>query len=270
MTKGIDYAWAHPSITGLQREGYQFVCRYISHDSTKDLTATEMEMLFNAGISIVMIFESTKNRMLDGYTAGINDATYANERVITLGMTGIPIYFACDFDAAPVDQIQINSYLAGVASIIGINRTGIYGGFWPVSRAISDGSVKWAWQTFAWSGNNWDTRIHIRQIENDVFVGGADVDIDESMTSDFGQWPRPGGTTVMVTVMMALIQEGNTGNAVKLLQDALNIHGTTTQLTPDGVFGPLTVMAVKSFQATHNLVTDGIVGMKTWTAALTV
>ena len=58
--------------------------------------------------------------------------------------------------------------------------------------------------------------------------------------------------------------QGATGAAVKLLQQRLNVHGY--RVAVDGVFGPVTEQAVRAFQRSHGLVTDGVVGPRTWAA----
>ncbi len=60
--------------------------------------------------------------------------------------------------------------------------------------------------------------------------------------------------------------EGDTGPAVETLQARLNVWGA--KLTVDGDFGPLTLAAVKAFQAEQELTVDGIVGPQTWAALL--
>lgn len=62
------------------------------------------------------------------------------------------------------------------------------------------------------------------------------------------------------------IKAGSKGDIVKLLQDLLLVNGYV--LSVDGVFGPITEKAVKSFQMANGLNADGIVGPLTW-AALT-
>ena len=61
-----------------------------------------------------------------------------------------------------------------------------------------------------------------------------------------------------------MLQEGDTGAAVKTLQTRLNAWGAT--LVVDGDFGPATLAAVKAFQTAHHLSVDGIVGPLTWAA----
>ena len=53
---------------------------------------------------------------------------------------------------------------------------------------------------------------------------------------------------------------------VRSLQYLLNAHGA--QLTVHGVFGPRTSSAVRSYQRTHNLAADGIVGAHTWSSLI--
>ena len=54
-----------------------------------------------------------------------------------------------------------------------------------------------------------------------------------------------------------LLKVGSTGNKVKDLQELLS-------LTTDSVFGIDTLKSVKAFQSKNGLVSDGIVGSKTW------
>lgn len=194
--KGIDYAFTpHPGVAAVRGAGYGFACRYMSPDSANDtngknLLVGELHELLTAGISVVVVEESTSGRMRSGQPAGVTDGQHAQAVTTALGMPAIPVYFACDFDASPADQAAINAYLDGAASVIGRARTGIYGGYYPLKRALDAGKASWAWQTAAWSGGQWDPRAHIRQ-EGTVLVGGVQADADEAMTADFGQWPRP-------------------------------------------------------------------------------
>lgn len=186
---GIDYAWSHPSVSAMRSAGVKFVCRYLSHDASKDLSRGEADRLSEAGIWIVVVWETTANRALSGRAGGVADAQDAARQAAACGMPGDrPIYFAVDWDASASQQATINAYLDGAASVIGRDRVGMYAGYGPIKRAFDAGKITYGWQTYAWSAGRWDSRAHIQQYRNGVRVGGADCDYDRAMKSDYGQW----------------------------------------------------------------------------------
>jgi hypothetical protein len=189
-TYGVDYAWARPSPSHLKAEGYTFVCRYLSYDTTgKNLSLGEEASLKKAGLDIVLNWEWGAADALDGYSRGVEEAKAAEAQAKALGQpSDRPIYFSIDFDATPGDQAALDAYFDGVASVIGRARTGAYGGYYPIQRLFDHGKVKWAWQTYAWSGGQWDSRAQLRQIENGIEGGGLDK--DEAVAADFGQFPH--------------------------------------------------------------------------------
>jgi hypothetical protein len=71
--------------------------------------------------------------------------------------------------------------------------------------------------------------------------------------------------------MSTILRRGSTGSEVRALQHALNAR-PYVHLTEDGIFGPLTEMAVCNFQRRVYLREDGIVGPQTeallWTRAV--
>ncbi|WP_051840687.1 DUF1906 domain-containing protein [Streptomyces sp. NRRL F-5126] len=187
-TAGVDYAWSHPGGAALKAAGKKFACRYLSNDSAKNLTKTEANDLTSHGVSCVVVWESTAQRALSGEAGGAADARKAQKQAADAGMPGDrPIYFAVDFDATPGQQAAINSYLDGAAGVLGRDRVGIYGGYYPVKRALDAHKAAWAWQTPAWSGGQWDERAHIRQGAQQT-IGGASCDLDTASAADFGQW----------------------------------------------------------------------------------
>lgn len=189
-TFGVDYAWGRPSTTSLLAAHVKFAARYLSHDTSgKNLTASEAKRLSDAGIWLVVVWEATASRALAGRAAGAADAQAAEAEAKSCGMpSGRPIYFAVDFDATSSQQAAINAYLDGAASVLGRGRVGLYGGYGPVSRAFNAKKITWAWQTYAWSGGQWDKRAQLHQYSNDHIIGGVGLDYDEAPTSDYGQW----------------------------------------------------------------------------------
>ncbi|MEV4755405.1 DUF1906 domain-containing protein, partial [Micromonospora sp. NPDC049559] len=187
--RGLDYSWSRPSISAIKAGGYSFVCRYLSHTPDKNLTPSEAKSLINAGIDIVSNWEAGASAALQGYAKGVADAEDAKAQAEDCGMpAGRPIYFSVDFDATAEQQTAINSYFDGIASVIGRGRTGAYGGYYVIKRLFDAGKITFGWQTYAWSGGQWDSRAQLRQIQNGITVGGADCDLDEAVATDFGQW----------------------------------------------------------------------------------
>jgi hypothetical protein len=197
MSTGDDYAWQHPSIAALQAAKVEFVCRYLSRDPAKNLTRAEADQLHAAGIATVSNWEAASGAAAAGRGQGVTDAKDAAPlHTACGGPADRPIYFSADWNVQPGELVTVGAYFQGVASVIGLPRTGAYGGIRVIRYLLDHGLITWAWQTYAWSGGLWDPRAHIRQVRNGVVLGGADTDLDQGMVADVGQWPLVGGTDV--------------------------------------------------------------------------
>jgi hypothetical protein len=190
---GLDYAGGRPGGAAIAAAGYGFVCRYLTDGGSglpgKLLTTAEYADLQAHGIAIVLNWETTAGRMLEGYSAGNTDAGIADQVARALGHPADrPVYFSCDFDAAPSDQAAIDSYLMGVAAVLGSDRTGVYGSYYVVQRCLDNGAARWTWQTTAWSGGQREPRAHLYQRTGTVTVGGVACDVNEALQADFGQY----------------------------------------------------------------------------------
>jgi hypothetical protein len=185
---GVDYSWARPSPSSLHAQGYTFVARYLSYDTTgKNLSHAEADALIQAGLDIVSDWEEGATDALSGYALGAQEAHSAEQQALADGAPADrPIFFSVDFDATPGDQTAIDSYFDGVASVLGVARTGAYGGYYVIKRLFDAGKIKWGWQTYAWSGGQWDSRAQLRQTQNGI--AGGQFDLDEAVADDFGQW----------------------------------------------------------------------------------
>ncbi|HEY2936734.1 MAG TPA: glycoside hydrolase domain-containing protein [Gaiellaceae bacterium] len=192
MRFGIDHSTSPPpDAAELVRAGVTFVCRYLStRGNPKNITAAEASALHKAGIDIVLVFETTRGRAVDGRPAGLADAQAARAQAREAGLPAAPIYFAVDFDATPTQQEPINAYLAAAASMLGHDRTGVYGGYHVIRRALNANVCKYAWQTYAWSGGQWEPRAQLQQYRNGQRLAGIKVDFNHATSDDFGQAPR--------------------------------------------------------------------------------
>jgi peptidoglycan hydrolase-like protein with peptidoglycan-binding domain len=72
-----------------------------------------------------------------------------------------------------------------------------------------------------------------------------------------------GGNDTLPPYPGSLIQYGDRGIVVELVQNELNVRGYHAGPV-DGIFGPLTRAAVLGFQEDNELTVDGIVGPETW------
>lgn len=186
---GIDWAWGQETVRALKAAGATFACRYLSRDPSKNLSAQEARTLSQAGIDVVVVWEAAADRALQGFAAGKEDALQAMGQSKAVGQPkDRPIFFAVDFDEAPFQAARVAQYFRGVVSVLGVARTGVYGGYWVVKRLFDAGLVKYGWQTYAWSGGLWDQRAQLHQTKNGQRIGGVDCDFNEAVAQDFGQW----------------------------------------------------------------------------------
>ena len=64
------------------------------------------------------------------------------------------------------------------------------------------------------------------------------------------------------------VRYGSHGVDVARAQDRLDAHGAEPPVAVDGIFGPLTRTATTSYQRSHGLDADGIIGPRTWTSLM--
>lgn len=194
MAFGLDYTNGPPPsvLKTLRIDGnpVSFVCRYLSFENAltrrKLLTRAEAQANSQAGIATVSNYEWYANRALEGYGSGVQDADIAAKQHATCGgPADRPIYFSVDIDVAGE---RTAGYFHGVASQIGLARTGAYGSFRVLHYLFNAGLITWGWQTYAWSYGAWEPRAQLQQYHNGVNLAGHDVDYNRSTAADFGQW----------------------------------------------------------------------------------
>lgn len=167
--------------------GSTFALRYLSRSSWKVLTASEVQTYHANGIGLAVVFEDAADNSLRGYDQGRLDAEFAVNQGRALGLpSGRPIFFAVDFDTAG-NPGRTDPYFDGVASVLGHQASGPYGGF-EVVRHQFDRGFQWGWQTYAWSGVSLDARAQLYQYSNSHVVGGVGVDFSHAFYDDYGQW----------------------------------------------------------------------------------
>jgi hypothetical protein len=223
---GLDYSAGYPRASAISAAGYGFVVRYLDngYPGRANLTAAELSDMRAHGVAVAVVWESAANRAAEGRDAGVADARAADVAVSAAGAAGWPVYFAVDYDipdAAPGSTDPraklgaVADYFSGVVSVLGLGRTGVYGGFWAVKRLLDAGLASWAWQTAAWSGGNTDPRIHLYQRIGAVSVDGISCDVNEARQADFGQ---QGDDMTPDDILNAPIQREGTGTGTTTIR----------------------------------------------------
>lgn len=177
--------------------GLDFVGRYLVPESyAKALTAAEARIIHEAGLAILLCWETTAAAIRQGAARGAADGAWARQIAQSMGVpAGTIIFFAADYDAPVSDYADIKAYLANAQLALGPYRAGLYGQY-----SLVDAIGGPAWQCVAWSGGLWSEAAQWRQRLGDQAPASRElakqtgimaVDVCEADTLD-GLWqPTP-------------------------------------------------------------------------------
>lgn len=262
MSYGIDYSFSKPTPAQIKAAGKTFVCRYLSYlPNPKVITKAELQALHAAGIGVVFNWEYRSGDMLKGHDTGVQHAAEAKKQMTALGVpNNIPVYFSCDVNVTTAAQRSaVAGYVLGARSILGQKGAGLYGQYSIIEDLVPDFAAL-GWQTYAWSGGKISKKANLYQYQNGFSLAGHDVDLDRSLTTDFGAWfphtptPPPVRTRTMISLAGFSLPELMQGdddsklpgyNMVTRAQSMLN-YVTGAKLTVDGIYGKATATAVQS------------------------
>jgi hypothetical protein len=213
----IDFAERRIAPDQIKSAGYAGVVNYVSESrpganfEAKPLTREYADALRATGLHIVSNFQYGKpgwpNAPSDftrGFDGGVADAhTALGIHTAAGGSNSAPIFFSVDddIDANTWNSLAVN-WFRGINSALGMQRTGIYGHAQACAWAINDGVIghsstaghRWAWQTRSWShGQREPAAVLYQEVVNTAsnpgpLLGGINVDVDEVLAADFGQW----------------------------------------------------------------------------------
>ncbi|OBK76180.1 DUF1906 domain-containing protein [Mycobacterium sp. 1165178.9] len=212
----IDFAERRIAPDEIKSAGYDGVVNYVSlsrpgaNFEAKPLTKDYADALRAAGLHIVSNFQYGKPGWPDpsdltrGYDGGVADAHSAMQlHSAAGGPNSAPIFFSVDdaIDANTWNTLAVQ-WFRGINSVLGVGRTGIYGDAQVCGWAIRDGVIgpstsaghQWAWQTRSWShGDREPAAVLYQTVVNSPgnpgpLLGGINVDVDDVLAADFGQW----------------------------------------------------------------------------------
>lgn len=186
---GIDWAWGRPRAKHLVDAGYRLACRYLSNDPSKNLDAAERDGLLKAGMDIVVVWESTAGRALQGAGAGREDAHRAVLQLRKLrGPEGMTVFFAVD--TATTGE-KVTPYFQAARAVVHAAgyRIGVYGSYSVVNSLHAAGLVDHVWQTVAWSFGKVSKHADLYQRAQTRKIDGVTVDVDVIChPGDYGGW----------------------------------------------------------------------------------
>lgn len=212
----IDYAMRQIPAQDIKAAGYAGVINYVSLSrpgssfGAKPITRPYAESLTAAGLVIVSNYQYGKpggtapSDFTRGYPGGVADAHTAWQlHTAAGGGNSAPVFFSVDDD---IDRNTWNTvalpWFQGINSVLGVQRTGVYGGVNVCQWAAADGVIgnsstlghRWAWQTRSWSRGQQDPaavlyqRVVSTASNPGPIVGGIEVDVSDVLAPDCGQW----------------------------------------------------------------------------------
>jgi len=216
----IDFADRLVAPEAIKAAGYDGALVYVSElrpgatFNFKPVTREFTDGMRALGLHVVSIYQYGKPGWVNspsdftrGFDGGVADArTALRLHGAAGGPDSAPIFFSVD---EPIDAGTWKSLAApwfrGINSVLGVARTGIYGGVNELGWAIADGVVGasttpgyyWAWQTKAWSGGKRAPgavlfqREVVTATDPGAMIGDIHVDVDDVLAPDFGQWDLP-------------------------------------------------------------------------------
>ena len=212
----IDFAERRIAPNEIKAAGYAGVVNYVSEArpgsnfEAKPLTREYADALRAAGLHIVSNYQYGKpngtapSDFTRGFDGGVADAhTALRLHDAAGGSASAPIFFSVDDDinGETWNTLAVN-WFRGINSVLGTQRTGIYGHAQSCRWAINDSVIgrsstpghSWAWQTKAWSHGQRETAAVLYQAvvnspsEPGPLLGGIHIDVDDVLAADYGQW----------------------------------------------------------------------------------
>jgi hypothetical protein len=243
----------------------------------KDFTAAQYADYAANRLFMIFMYENLTTDINSGAAGG---AAHASDLINDMRSKGVPLSWPveCCIDEHLVDsQLPLAAqYVAGfhnqARALAPSAPAGVYG-FPEVTTYVHDHAPVDFYHGCG-SRSAQPSYINIWQDNTaSQTVGGAKDDINHVLISIpvlsappvvVPAPPAPSGSPSGKLPAGTILREGNTGTAVRVLQNALNVqYPLYSKLAVDGDFGPATLSVVRTFQGRAHLAVDGIAGPAT-------
>ena len=160
----------------LRENGISFAARYLVPESGntawKALSAAEANGLLDAGLAVMLCWETSADRVKGGASAGNADGTTAKALAEAMGIpAGTAIYFAADYNVPESDFSAVYEYLYAASIVLKPYEVGLYGHEKLVHTMAQRSVCKHFWQCCAWS-NTLDASTEVWQYQ---WQGGTEA-----------------------------------------------------------------------------------------------
>lgn len=188
---GIDYSFSRPAISKMKSAGVVFAVRYLwspfyqDGRTNKGISNSEYQSLKGSQINVGNYYEEDSETPIRGFDEGVRQARAAEKYRIENNLPALPISFPVDRQTPDSEIPEILEGLRGAATVVGIERTWVYGQYSVVKAAFDAGVITGACQTYAWSHGLWDQRAQLRQWSNGQWDDS--VDFVWAMSPEYGQ-----------------------------------------------------------------------------------
>jgi hypothetical protein len=212
----VDFAERSVPPDQIKAAGYAGALVYVSElrpgadFDFKPVTRGYADALRAEGLQVVSCYQygkpgwPTPSDFTRGFDGGVSDVQTAMRlHGAAGGPDSAPIFFSVDEDIdAEVWNTLAVEWFRGINSVLGVNRTGVYGSAavcgWAIrDRVIGESTTPghaWAWQTRAWSAGAREPAAVLYQYvivtaaDPGAALGDTHVDVNEVLATDFGQW----------------------------------------------------------------------------------
>jgi LysM repeat protein len=231
----------------LVKNGVTHVGRYLPTTDWKGLTLVEVEVIKEAGLQLISIYEkgSTKASYFTK-DQGVEDANHAYQLAKSLNQPeGTAIYFTVDYDAQTKDFANILNYFQGVKDTLQSYKVGVYGKFETIVLIQTKKLADYFWQTYAWSNGQRAKNLHLFQYKNDTTAFGLsfgidlvnieNVDCGSCVVKSSVQAPKPIPPKVVKTPSTYKVVDGDTlsGIATRFKTTVKNLQSLNHLVNPD-------------------------------------
>lgn len=169
------YSTRPADLTAIARAGYKGIIAYADEEFDSAKVAT----LSAAKLGILLVYESSAARALQGYAAGVIDGQRSRNRAAAVGypLYNCPIFAAVDVNVSPWQHADLLQYFRGFKDG-GVPIVGAYAESAAAEFLLANDAISYVWVPGAMSWSDWNVTetAHVLQLVGSPHIGGIAID----------------------------------------------------------------------------------------------